>query len=86
MCQCLIPICNSCVVSAGECYCLWDNSDANFLSFALFFFFLGGEILFRASPEAFGSFQARVRNGATASSLHNSHRNTGSKLCLQATP
>ena len=42
--------------------------------------------LFRATPEAYGSSQARSRIGATAVSLCHSHLNMGSKLHLQPTP
>ena len=40
----------------------------------LFFFFL-----FRATPEAYESFQARGRIGATAASLHHSYSNARSE-------
>ena len=39
--------------------------------------------LFRASPVAYGSSQARGLNGATPASLHHSHSSAGSKLCLR---
>ena len=42
--------------------------------------------LFRAAPPAYGSSQARGQIGAVATSLHHSHSNAGSKLCLQHTP
>ena len=45
---------------------------------AEFFFFL----LFRATPLAYGSSQARSLTGATAAGLHHSHSNTRSELCL----
>ena len=38
--------------------------------------------LFRATPEAYGSFQARGRIGAATAGLHHSHSNAGSKLRL----
>ena len=41
-----------------------------------FFFF------FRPAPEAYGSSQARDQIGAVAASLHHSHSNTRSELCL----
>ena len=37
----------------------------------------------RATPMAYGSFQARGWVGAAAASLHHSHRNTGSETYLQ---
>ena len=45
------------------------------------FFFL----LFRATPEAYGSFQARGQTEAAAAGLCHSHSNAGSKWCLQPT-
>ena len=47
----------------------------------LFYFFL-----FRATPLAYGSSQARGQIGATAAGLHHSYSNTGSKPCLWPTP
>ena len=47
--------------------------------FLSFFFSL---LLFRASPMAYGSFQARGRMRATAAGLHGSHHNAGSEPCL----
>ena len=47
-----------------------------FSSFFFFFFF----------PTASGTSQARGWIGATATGLHHSHSNAGSKLCLQPTP
>ena len=41
--------------------------------------------LIRATDVAFGSSQARGWTGATASSLHHSHSNARSELCLQRT-
>ena len=46
-----------------------------FLFFVFFFF--------RAAPEAYGSSQVRGQIGARVVSLHHSHSNAGSKLCLQ---
>ena len=46
-----------------------------------FFFFF----LFRASPVANGTSQARVWIGAAAAGLHHSHSNVGSELHLQPT-
>ena len=42
--------------------------------------------LFRATSEAHGGSQARGSIGATAASLHHSHSNARSKLCLQPAP
>ena len=42
--------------------------------------------LFTATPEAYGSSQARGRIGAAAAGLHHSHSNTGSELHLWLTP
>ena len=42
--------------------------------------------LFRATPMAFGSSQARGRIGAAAAGLHLSHSNDRSKLCLWCIP
>ena len=53
-----------------------------FLMMRNFFFFS----LFRATPEAYGSSQARGQIGASAGGLHHSHNNTGSELRLQPTP
>ena len=46
----------------------------------VFFFFCF--LLFRATPTAGRSSQARGQFGATAADLHHSHRNTGSELLL----
>ena len=51
-------------------------------SLCLSFFFL----LFRAAPTAYGSSQAKGRIGATAASLHHSHRISGSEQHLRPTP
>ena len=42
--------------------------------------------LFRATPVAYGSSQARGRIRAAVAGLHHSHSNAGSKLSLQPTP
>ena len=52
------------------------------LAYYYFFFFL----LFRATPMAYGSSQARGQIRATAAGLCHSHSNAGSKPCLQPTP
>ena len=49
----------------------------------IFFFFLG---LFRATPTAYGSSQARGGVRAVAAALHHNHNTTRSKLNLQPTP
>ena len=53
----------------------------NFFFFFFFFFFW----LFRATPVAYGNYQARGQNGAVAARLHYSHSNVESKLHLQPT-
>ena len=53
--------------------------DALTCSFSNFFF------LFRATPAAYGSFQARGRTGAVVASLYHSQGNSGSELHLQPT-
>ena len=62
-------------ISRGEDVELQLNSIFNFN-----FFFN-----FRAALGAYGGCQARGPIGAAAS-LHHSHRNTGSELCLRPTP
>ena len=42
--------------------------------------------LFRATPVACGSSQARGQIGAAAAVLHHSHSNAGSELCLLPIP
>ena len=42
--------------------------------------------IFRATPAAYGSSQARGRIGAVAASLHHSHSNSGSEPHLWPTP
>ena len=54
----------------------------NELIFFLFFSFF----FLRATPAAYGNSQARDHTGATATSLHHSHRNVGSELHLRLTP
>ena len=46
----------------------------------------GFDFIFRVTPVAYGSSQARGRMGATAAGLHHSHSNAGSKPCLGPTP
>ena len=42
-------------------------------------------VFFRATPEVYGSSQARGSIGAAAAGLHHSHSNTRSEPCLQPT-
>ena len=49
-----------------------------FVGFVLF-------LLFRATPTAYGSSQARGKIGAAAANLCHSHSNARSELCLQPT-
>ena len=46
----------------------------------------GGGGLFRATPAAYGSSQAKGQTGASAAGLHHSHSNTRSRPCLRPTP
>ena len=55
-----------------------------FLSFSLLFSFLF--LLFKATPVAHGSSQARGRVGTVATSLRYSHSYASSDLCLWPTP
>ena len=61
---------------------VFPASLASFFSDSFFFFFW----LFRASPAAYGSSQARGQIGVIAASLHHRHSNARSELCLQPTP
>ena len=54
----------------------------NLYIYTHFFFFL----LFRATPAAYGSSQARGGIGTAAAGLYHSHGSTGSKLHLRPTP
>ena len=56
-------------------------SHCNYNSKFFSFFFL-----FTAAPEAYEGSQARGQTGAIATSLHHSHSNAGSELCLWPTP
>ena len=42
--------------------------------------------VFRATPAAYGSSQARGQTGAAAAGLHHSHSNVGSEARLRPTP
>ena len=43
-------------------------------------------VFFRATPTAYGGYQARGQIGAVAASLHHSQSNVGSEQHLQPTP
>ena len=61
---------------------LMETPKLSFLSknvSALFFFFFGLSVFFRAAPAAHGGSQARGPIGDVASGLHQSHSNLGSK-------
>ena len=60
---------------------LYVFSTLRLLKILLFFF-----CFFRATPSAYGCSQVRSRTGAAAASLHHSHGNTRSKVCLRSTP
>ena len=53
-----------------------------FLSFYLFIYFFGFLGSHAAAPVAYGGSKARGPTGATDASLHHSHSNMGSELCL----
>ena len=69
------------IICCCEAHPFLPLSGSNFLRVFLLFFFL---ILFRATPEAYGSFQARGRIGATAAG--HSHSLTGPELHLRPPP
>ena len=46
----------------------------------------GFDFIFRVTPVAYGSSQARGRMGATAAGLHHSHSNARSEPPLRPTP
>ena len=68
-------------IHTGEKEC-W-NSLKKILSVARLVILL---LLFRATPSAYRSSQARGQIGPTAASLHHSHSNGGSEPRLQSTP
>ena len=67
-------------VEDGEATSSWCTA------FLFFFFSVSFIYLFRATPVACESSQARGQIGAAAAGLHQSHSNTGSELCLQPIP
>ena len=71
----MLSACKEMSPSSPVCEETWSSS---------FFFFLF--CLFRASPKAHGGSQARGGIRAVAASLHRSHSNAISGLCLQLTP
>ena len=71
------------LLSARKLLSLSLSSWTLMFCFVLFFFFF---FLFGAAPAVYGSSQARGRIGATPASLHHSHSNAGSKMCLPPTP
>ena len=70
--------------SSGFFLCLnaWLSLCTGYIIWKFFFFFF----LFRATPTAHGSSQARDQIGPAAASLHHSHSDPGSKPRLQPTP
>ena len=62
--------------------CVWDYSFSCHGKRVFYFNFF----FFWASCVAYGSYQARGQIGATASSVHLRHGNTGSELHLPSTP
>ena len=61
------------------CFIIFKYSSKT-LYYLLFFCF------YRAAPMAYASSQVRGQIGAIAASLHHSHSNSGSELCLRPTP
>ena len=59
---------------------------AQFLIFYLFIYFFNLFAISWAAPMAYGGSQARGLIGAVATSLHQSHSNSGSEPRLQPTP
>ena len=59
---------------------------AGFFCFVFLFVCLFGFCLFSATPEAYGSSQARRLIEVAAACLHHSYSNSRSELCLQPTP
>ena len=78
----IIP--SSCAGTANPIPCSSVTSWADFIIYNPFFFFFFA--FSRASPTAYGGSQARGRIGAVATSLCQSHSNTGSEPHLQPTP
>ena len=59
------------------------SGDTTISLLSCFFFIF---CLFRATPAAYGSFQAKGLIGAVAAGVHHSHSNVGSELHLRPTP
>ena len=75
------------VLSIELCYkkmipCFLFLHESPFLPSFLLSFLLSFFLLFRATPVAYGSSQARDQTRATAASLQHSHSNSGSKPSL----
>ena len=78
---------NSLASSSRSSYTGFSSQKHNgdwYINIAFFLFSFFG--LFRVSPEANGSSQARGQIRTVAAGLHHSHSNVGSKLHLQPTP
>ena len=70
-----------CAKQRKDCEIFLSHGDPilSFLKFILFY------LLFRATPAAYGSFQARGRIRSPAAGLPTAHSNTRSEPCLQPT-
>ena len=66
-------------------YIIIYNNIIYYIFFSFFFFFFVF-CLFRAAPMACGSSQARGPIGVVATTLHQSHSNSGSEPHLRPTP
>ena len=69
------------MVTGGECTCLMAPATVSEIHHYIFFC-----LVFRATPMAYGSSQARGRIRATAAGLRHSHSHAGSEPCLGPTP
>ena len=85
--QLQLQLCNLCH-SCGNAGSLTHYAIARtpILSIFFFFFFFVLSVFSRATPVAYGSSQASGLIRAVATSQHQSHSNTRSKLRLQTTP
>ena len=61
---------------------IWSSEESTDLECVWVFFFF---VFSRAAPAAYGGSQARGLIGAVTASLHHSHSNLGSELCLWPT-